>query len=987
MKERIKYSVTFLVILCLFSIPLIVDFVSAAPSGGYKLVNFRTKSSSGINTSYTEAVTGEQGYTNGYYGADAVYLGTENGKVKFMQSGVIGYVNSWEVELLPMETQADYDKYYMSFYEVIDGSIVHKFATAVHGVSYGKATLGKNSIGLEVGKDYLSYDGHYFYPASLEGYKQMTDDYLSGNYSHAVNAGRPFYSYYQYLSHRSRTNYTQADIANYITNVLGYTSKVKDRYNLKNYESLLYGEQNTFINAQNAYGANALLMFGVAANESGYGRGSIALRTNNLFSHGAYDSAPGANADGYDTPADSINAHAKHFVSIDYMDPKDYMARYHGGHLGSKASGFNVKYASDPYWGEKAASQYYAFDKAYGFQDYGYYTLGIKTSTNNYNIYRSPDTSSNVLYNTTTITDYPVVILWEVTGTSINGNNKWYKIQTDPVLNSDRTAFVQDVGEYNYSNNYAYIHSSAIDVIVSQGVARINTTYNITFDANGGKFSDQTSSKTVNVQSGVTPTIENPTREGYDFVGWNETIVPATGNKTYKAQWKVKEYNITFDANGGEFKDGNKKRTVKTAYNQLPVVDEPIRAGYVFKGWEPEVVAVTKEATYKATWESAIFYDVTFNADGGTFSNGKEELVVKTAEGTIPTVETPFKDGYIFMGWTPELTETTGPTSYEAIWKKGTVEDYLTEKDGEFYFHYIKEIDNKLMFKGYEIIKGINNNLTEDINYKIVFIDNETGNRFEQTLSRIKDSKNHPFEIDNSQYDYSYSWFEGEIDIAKLPDATYQIYVIAYNDQYYAKDQIKNVFRFDMEGYFESDKNTVLIRNNQETRDDYVELFVRTNKLGEKNAPTRYNMSNSYSLIEFKNNKLHIRGTSHIINGDYSKVQNVERYLIFENTKTFELKKFNIGSITNGDYNVVLRASDGKDKTRAWFDAEIDVNDFEVGTYNIYINTISNLADVDELTDIFNNKIKATYNYDNKVYSFVVDKENRYHIRMIVKNK
>ena len=190
-----------------------------------------------------------------------------------------------------------------------------------------------------------------------------------------------------------------------------------------------------------------------------------------------------------------------------------------------------------------------------------------------------------------------------------------------------------------------------------------------------------------------------------------------------------------------------------------------------------------------------------------------------------------------------------------------------------------------------------------------------------------------------------------------------------------------------MDGYFESEKNSVYIRNNQETRDDYVELFVRTNSLGTKTATTRYNMSNSYSLIEFKNNKLHVRGTSHIINGDYSKVQKVERYLIFENTKTFEVKKFNIGSITNGDYDVVLRASDGKDKTRAWFDAEIDVNDFEVGTYNIYINTISNLADVDELADIFNNKIKATYEYDDKVYSFVVDKENRYRIQMIVKNK
>lgn len=989
MKERIKYSVTFLVILCLFSIPLIVDFVSAAPSGGYKLVNFRTKSSSGINTSYTEAVTGEQGYTNGYYGADAVYLGTENGKVKFMQSGVIGYVNSWEVELLPMETQADYDKYYMSFYEVIDGSIVHKFATAVHGVSYGKATLGKNSIGLEVGKDYLSYDGHYFYPASLEGYKQMTDDYLSGNYSHAVNAGRPFYSYYQYLSHRSRTNYTQADIANYITNVLGYTSKVKDRYNLKNYESLLYGEQNTFINAQNAYGANALLMFGVAANESGYGRGSIALRTNNLFSHGAYDSAPGANADGYDTPADSINAHAKHFVSIDYMDPKDYMARYHGGHLGSKASGFNVKYASDPYWGEKAASQYYAFDKAYGFQDYGYYTLGIKTSTNNYNIYRSPDTSSNVLYNTTTITDYPVVILWEVTGTSINGNNKWYKIQTDPVLNSDRTAFVQDVGEYNYSNNYAYIHSSAIDVIVSQGVARINTTYNITFDANGGKFSDQTSSKTVNVQSGVTPTIENPTREGYDFVGWNETIVPATGNKTYKAQWKVKEYNITFDANGGEFKDGNKKRTVKTAYNQLPVVDEPIREGYIFKGWEPEVVAVTKEATYKATWESAIFYDVTFNADGGTFSNGKEELVVKTAEGTIPTVETPFKDGYIFIGWTPELTETTGPVSYEAIWKKGTVEDYLTEKDGEFYLDYLKVVDGKLKMKGYHIIKGINNDLRTPIIYELVLENQTTGKQYTQVLDRMIDEKEMTIPIMSDEgYNYKYAWFEDVIELDNVEAGDYTAYFRSRTDNYYAKSYVQNMLLNEQTTQYNTDAKYVTITNNYMDENIPVEFIIRDEVLGVKETSYDVNQYSLFNQLTFENNKLHIIAASYSVGMDMRKGNTfMKREIIFENIKTFEQTRFDVGSLSTPIYPISLVVADqfGKQKDRAWFDKELDISKLPKGTYAIYLSTDSNISDYGELNDLlFSDLSKASATINGKKYHFELNEEKRNRIELVI---
>ena len=52
------------------------------------------------------------------------------------------------------------------------------------------------------------------------------------------------------------------------------------------------------------------------------------------------------------------------------MDLNDYAGRYYGGYLGDKASGMNVKYASDPYWGEKAAANYYSFDKKYGLQDY-----------------------------------------------------------------------------------------------------------------------------------------------------------------------------------------------------------------------------------------------------------------------------------------------------------------------------------------------------------------------------------------------------------------------------------------------------------------------------------------------------------------------------------------------------------------------------------------------------------------------------------------
>lgn len=974
MKKIFKKYVVFFLFVCFMSLPLISEYVDAAPSGGYKLVNFKTKGI-GENTSYTEVATGKAGYTNGSYGAEAAYLGTSGDKIKFKMAGVVGYVSKSEVQLVPMETQADYDKYYTSFYKVQDGAIVHMISLDVYASSYGIATLGKNNVGLSNGTYYLSYDGHYFYPASLAGYKQMIDDYIAGTYSHAVNAGRPFYSYYQFLSHRTKTNYTAADIANYISSK-GYTSKIVDRFNIKSHESQLYGEQDAFIKHQNAYGANALLMLSVALNESGEGRSNIAARTNNIFGHAAYDASPGASASGYDSVSNSILAHAKYFVSIDYMDPKDYLSRYQGGHLGSKASGFNIKYASDPYWAEKAIKYYYTFDKRYGFQDYGAYTLGIKTTHNVYNIYKEPNASSNVIYNTGNNTDYSVVILEEVTGTTVNGSNKWYKIQADPVLNAGRTAFIQDVGEYNYDNNYAYIHSSAIDVVLKNGVATVNKNYTITFNANGGVFTGNTGTKNVTVTSGVVPQIENPTRTGYDFVGWNETVVPATSNKTYTATWKIKTYDITFNANGGTFSDKATSRTVKTNYAVKPTVDEPTREGYIFKGWTPTVVAASQNATYTANWEKTVFYDVIFNADGGVFSNGKEELVVPTAKGSLPKVERPIKDGYVFVGWTPELKEVKENASYEAIWKKGTIEDYLTKKDGNFYFNYLKNNNGKLTLQGYQTIQGFDNNLNKDITYMIVYKNIDSGEEFKTLASRITNFKDIPKQVYSPDgFDYTYTWFNAQLDIDTLPIGDYQLYIIAYTDKVYAKSLISNKGYKEQDTNYEGTSQVAITGNNYDSKNSYVELSIRKNFLTKKTSSYIYNQYDKYKTIEFTlDHKLHIIGNVYSYGMDLGKNTNVSRKIIFEDKKTYKTYTKNLGSVVDGGYNVYLPVTDNLSKSRAWYNTTIDISDIPVGDYVIYLSTTSNIADINKMTEKMGRDLSSIKTITNgKEYSFSVN--------------
>ena len=71
-------------------------------------------------TSFTYG--GGSGYTNGAYGADAAYLGmTDDGKVRFMLSGVTGTVNASEVQVVEYAAVSDH----VSYYAVSGGKLIH----------------------------------------------------------------------------------------------------------------------------------------------------------------------------------------------------------------------------------------------------------------------------------------------------------------------------------------------------------------------------------------------------------------------------------------------------------------------------------------------------------------------------------------------------------------------------------------------------------------------------------------------------------------------------------------------------------------------------------------------------------------------------------------------------------------------------------------------------------------------------------------------
>ena len=421
-----------------------------------KIVNFNTKGA--VVTTYTEVGTGNAGYTCGAYGADAAYLGTENGKVKFLLSGVTGLVDAKDVQIVSVDSAAS-----VSYYAVSSGRLIHNITTNITQGNYiTSLDNGPAPSYLSEGTQYYSYDGHYFY--TRDRFSNMLDDYKAGVRTNSINSSSPYYNYYQYLPLRSKTAYSAAQLNEII-----------------NSKAAGYKMSNTgdaFTNYQNSYGVNALIAVGIAANESVWGKSSIAQEKNNLFGLNAVDAAPGQSANAYESADACIKTFAETYMSKRYLNPKNWV--YSGGYLGNKGSGMNVRYASDPYWGEKNANVAWMIDKTYGNKDSNRYTIGIKDVIGNehteLNVRTEASVSSTVIHTTKDYSNQAFIIL-------DSSQENFYKVQSDAALTTNRTA-VSDAGNYDFSNMYAYVSADYVKSVLKGNIidnSEENTMQNILY--------------------------------------------------------------------------------------------------------------------------------------------------------------------------------------------------------------------------------------------------------------------------------------------------------------------------------------------------------------------------------------------------------------------------------------------------------------------------------------------------------------------------
>lgn len=291
------------------------------------------------------------------------------------------------------------------------------------------------------GVKYYSYDGVNFYSDSDFKNKSFT-----------------YYNYYQFLPLRSKTNIS-ADIFN------SYISKYDN--------SVMRGTGQTFIDAQNKYGINALLLFAMAAHESANGTSGYATKRNNLFGWNAVDADPNQ-ATSFSSVAVCVNQQAG--VNLrGFVDVTD--GRFFSSSLGNKGSGLNVKYASDPYWGMEIASIAYQIDKLSKnkngtLSDYNYYSLSL---INKFDIpvKQEPSDGSKTLYTTQYGPHYQEGFIVIDLGTQ----GSYTKVQsTNPIdengnIKTHRTPITTgnlnpiSYGEYDFDRSVAYINSEYLTVI------------------------------------------------------------------------------------------------------------------------------------------------------------------------------------------------------------------------------------------------------------------------------------------------------------------------------------------------------------------------------------------------------------------------------------------------------------------------------------------------------------------------------------------
>lgn len=216
----------------------------------------------------------------------------------------------------------------------------------------------------------------------------------------------------------------------------------------------------------------------------------------------------------------------------------------------------------------------------------------------------------------------------------------------------------------------------------------IKNTYRISFVTNDGSSIEDIEAEFGDVIS--KPSVI-PTKVGYTFTGWYSdrtceteyvfTTMPANNVVVY-AGWKINQYTITFDTDGGSEIDA----ITGDFGSKVAEPKEPTKTGFGFMGWFDEKASETPyEFTTMPAKNIRLYARWTVNKSTISFeTNGGNEIEAITGDydSKVNEPKKPVKEGFAFAGWfaDEELSEPfefdTMPASDITVYAKWNKEAF-----------------------------------------------------------------------------------------------------------------------------------------------------------------------------------------------------------------------------------------------------------------------------------------------------------------------
>lgn len=188
--------------------------------------------------------------------------------------------------------------------------------------------------------------------------------------------------------------------------------------------------------------------------------------------------------------------------------------------------------------------------------------------------------------------------------------------------------------------------------------------------------------------------------EHYGFEGWftdqactkaYDPQTPVSDNITLYGKWTAETYQVSFDADGGAFADGEGD-PIEVAYNGVwPTLPEPTKAGFAFQGWflgdgdeaaqveAGDKVSITGDATLAAKWAEKQAIAITPDAGNAAYvydGEGHGFAFSKSPDDSIEGFEVEYRPA----GSADDVTWTT-----DVPVNAGTYDVRVTRAEDEAY--------------------------------------------------------------------------------------------------------------------------------------------------------------------------------------------------------------------------------------------------------------------------------------------------------------